>query len=61
MNLPNDPYILLSYINTKLRNNFSSLEDLCYSMQIDQEQLAASLASIGYTYNPKKNQFISND
>jgi len=61
MNLPKDPYILLSYINTKLRNEFHSLEDLCQSLHVDQDELAASLASIGYTYSRHKNQFIPND
>lgn len=61
MNLPNDPYILLSYINTKLRNDFDSIDDLCDSMEINQDQLLSSLSSIGYTYDQDKNQFITND
>lgn len=59
MNLPKDPYILLSYINTKLRNEFNSLEDLCLSIQVDEDHLIASLSSIGYTYDQNKNQFVS--
>lgn len=61
MNLPNDPYILLSYINTKLRNDFDSIDDLCDNMEINQDQLLSSLSSIGYTYDQDKNQFITND
>ena len=39
MQIPKDPFILLSYINTKLRDEYSSLEDLCDSLDIDQKQL----------------------
>lgn len=61
MNLPKDPYILLSYINTKLRNEFHSLDDLCDSLHVNRDELAASLLSIGYTYDHRKNQFTSTD
>lgn len=58
MNLPKDPYILLSYINTKLRNNFHTLEDLCMSLHVNQNELTATLAFIGYIYDQAKNKFI---
>lgn len=61
MNLPKDPYILLSYINTKLRNEYHSLDDLCQSLHADYEELTSSLASIGYVYDSVKNQFIQKD
>ena len=32
MNLPNDPIMLMSYLNTQLRDNYPSLEELCKSM-----------------------------
>ncbi|MDE6238432.1 MAG: DUF4250 domain-containing protein, partial [Muribaculaceae bacterium] len=28
-NLPQDPFILLSYVNTKLRDDYSSLDSMC--------------------------------
>ncbi len=57
MKLPKDPHILLSYINTKLRDEFRSLEDLCRSLNIDQTELEAILAGIGYTYLRDGNRF----
>lgn len=58
MNIPNDPAILLSYINTMLRDKYSSLEELCKSLCVQQEQIESKLSSIGYTYNQKQNRFI---
>lgn len=58
MNLPNDPAILLSYINTMLRDNYNSLEDLCKSMDVSQQTISDKLASIGYAYNREKNRFM---
>lgn len=57
MNLPKDPIILLSYINTKLRDEFSTLEDLCKSLSVNQEELVAALKSIQYEYDPSANRF----
>lgn len=59
MNLPKDPYILLSYINTKLRNNFKSLDDLCEGLSVEKDELSSTLASIGYIYDQGKNQFTT--
>ncbi|MDE5772633.1 MAG: DUF4250 domain-containing protein [Ruminococcus sp.] len=58
MNIPNDPAILLSYINTMLRDKYSSLEELCKSLCVQQEQIESKLSSIGYTYNQNQNRFI---
>ena len=58
MPLPTDPAILLSFINTHLRDTYSSLEELCHSMDIDQSALEHSLAAIDYCYDPSHNQFV---
>ncbi|NLK27153.1 MAG: DUF4250 domain-containing protein [Clostridiales bacterium] len=60
MNIPKDPIILLSYINTKLRDEFPTLEDLCLSLSINQTQLENTLSSIGYKYDSKSNRFLPN-
>lgn len=57
MNIPNDPVILLSYINTKLRDEFSTLDELCGSLCISREELERKLSLIGYTYNEETNSF----
>ena len=55
--LPSDPNILLSYINTKLRDEFSSLDELCNALDIDKDRLTAKLKSAGYKYNESLNCF----
>ena len=57
MDIPKDPFILLSYINTKLRDNYPTLDELCSSLDIDSKELSAKLLTIGYVYNPETNQF----
>lgn len=57
-NLPQDPFILLSYINTMLRDRYSSLDELCEDMDIDVDDLTARLAAIEVEYNPELNKFL---
>jgi len=55
--LPSDPNILLSYINTKLRDEFSSLDDFCDTLDVDKEELTEKMKSAGYRYDPATNRF----
>ncbi len=56
--LPGDPVILLSVINTKLRDYYPSLDALCDDMQIDRKELSDRLDLIDYTYDAGCNQFV---
>lgn len=56
--MPKDPVILLSFINTKLRDEFDSLDDLCAALDADAADIAAALAALDYHYDPARNQFI---
>ena len=56
--LPKDPVMLLSYVNLKLRDYYSSLEDLCENEDIEKQALLDKLSGIGYVYNKEKNQFV---
>ncbi len=58
MTMPKDPVILLSCINTLLRDKYSSLNELCDSEDVCISDIAQPLAAIGYTYNEKTNQFV---
>lgn len=55
--IPNDPVMLLSFINTQLRNHYPTLEELCASLNMEEELITKKLASIDYAYNSKTNQF----
>lgn len=57
MSLPQDPFILASYINTLLRDRFSSLDELCAYLDIDRKKLEAKLRIVGMTYNEQLNKF----
>ncbi|MDE6595770.1 MAG: DUF4250 domain-containing protein [Oscillospiraceae bacterium] len=57
MNLPKDPYMLLSVVNMKLRDNYSSLDALCDDMEADGGEIAETLKKIGYAYDSESNQF----
>ena len=56
--IPKDPIMLLSYINTKLRDEFDSLDELCASMDISETELREKLGSVGYEYKEEQNRFI---
>ena len=56
--LPGDPVILLSVINTKLRDFYPSLEALCEDMQADQNETTEKLKRIDYEYDAVRNQFV---
>lgn len=55
--IPKDPVMLLSYINTQLRDFYDSYEDLCKSLDFDGEEVRQKLLSIGYEYDDLLNQF----
>ena len=57
MSLPNDPVILLSYINTLLRDEYSTFEELCKSLCVSAEDIASKLSGIGYVYDENTNSF----
>ena len=52
-----DPNILLSIINMKLRDNFTSLQDLCDDVEITESEISEKLKIAGRIYNIKENQF----
>ncbi len=56
-NLPKDPHMLLSFVNTKLRDQFSSLDAFCDDYCLDKEDLVLKILSIDYAYDPEVNQF----
>ncbi len=56
-NLPQDPMLLFSVVNTKLRDEYASLEELCKSLDIDQKALEEKLLQAGFEYNREQNKF----
>ncbi len=56
--LPKDPMILLSVINTKLRDCYKDLDTLCQELEVNKDELATKLDLIDYQYDKESNQFI---
>lgn len=56
-NLPKDPIMLLSVVNMKLRDFYSSLEEMCEDMDIRPDEIVNILASAGFEYDREQNRF----
>ncbi len=57
MNIPKDPAILVSFLNTQLRDFYPSLEEFCKTNDCDMQEIAEKLAGIGYVYDEGQNRF----
>ncbi len=57
MAIPKDPAMLLSYINTQLRDFYPTLDELCDSLMFSKEEIVKSLETIDYIYNAETNRF----
>lgn len=57
LGLPKDPMMLLSVINTHLRDTYPSLYALCDDLNVEKQQIISQLAAIGYEYNEEQNKF----
>ena len=57
MTFPQDPVILLSTVNTLLRDKYPTLAELCKSEGIDIDELTNKLASAGFEYSTQNNKF----
>lgn len=55
--IPQNPVMMLSYINTKLRDEYSNLDALCDDLDISKDEVTKKLASIDYHYDAELNQF----
>lgn len=56
--IPNNPIMLMSYLNTQLRDNYSSLDDLVDSLDICKEDILKKLEEAGFIYSEELNKFI---
>lgn len=57
LDLPQDPMMLFSVVNMKLRDNYASLDELCSDMDVDRDSLCARLATVGFEYSTEHNKF----
>ena len=55
--LPRDPMILLSYVNTHLRDNYPTLAALCEGLDVSRAELEEKLEAVGFVYDERQNRF----
>ena len=55
--MPQDPILLMSLVNTYLRDQYSSPEALCDDREWDLDQMISALHHAGFDYMPEQNQF----
>ena len=58
MELPKDPMLLLSVVNTKIRDHYHTLDALCEDMDVKREELINTLRGIDYEYDESRHQFV---
>lgn len=58
LDIPHDPIILLSYVNTKLRDHYATLEEFCQACELDEQELRSALSAVDYHYDEITNQFV---
>ena len=56
--LPKDPMLLLSVVNTKLRDYYHNLDALCDDMNVEKEEIVNTLNTIDYEYDENRHQFV---
>lgn len=58
MDMPKDSAILLGVVNTKLRDFYKNLDEMCEDLNWDRAEIESKLKTISYTYSDERNQFI---
>lgn len=58
MNIPEDPIILFSFLNTKLRDEYSSLDSLCEDYGVERKVIEDKLRPFGFEYDENLNKFV---
>ena len=57
-NIPGDPIMLLSYLNTQLRDRYPDLASACEDLMVSEEEIVKKLEAVGYQYDPEQNRFL---
>ena len=56
--VPQDPVMLLSFLNLKLRDFYGSLDALCEGLDLNREEILAKMKQIDYAYDEENNRFV---
>jgi len=55
--LPDDPIMLFSTVNMKLRDEYNTLDALCDDLHVSRRDLEEKLSKAGFEYNASQNKF----
>lgn len=58
MELPKDAAMLLSFVNTKLRDFYPSLDEFCKAAGAERGYIVDTLRKIDYEYDERLNKFV---
>ncbi len=56
--IPKDPFILLGFVNLKLRDFYRDLDALCEDLGVEKQEITDRLAAVDYRYDKEQNQFV---
>lgn len=56
--IPQDPVMLLGFLNLKLRDFYGSLDALCEDLELDRDEILQKMKQINYTYDEENNRFV---
>ncbi len=57
MTMPEDPMMLYSFLNMKLRDEYPSLDALCEDLNVSKDEILKKMKSIGFEYDSERNRF----
>jgi biotin operon repressor len=57
MSMPEDPMMLYSFLNMKLRDEYPSLDALCEDLNVSKDEILKKMKSIGFEYDSERNRF----
>ena len=57
--MPNNPMMLMSFINTMLRDEYETLDELCASYMVEKQEVIEKLAAVGYEYDEVNRRFAA--
>ena len=57
MSMPEDPMMLYSFLNMKLRDKYPSLDALCEDLNVSKDEILKKMKSIGFEYDSERNRF----
>ena len=57
MSLPKDPVMLMSFVNTQLRDHYDSLSSFAGAYMVEEEEILKKLEAAGYVYDRENNRF----